>query len=293
MALAAAKAKKATQMGTQIHAGENYRRVVELLRAGAIGAVQRIHVWVPTFYYGGDRPNQTPPVPANLDWDLWIGRAPMRPYNPCYHPGRWRAWWDFGGGGLSDMACHHMDLSHWAFELRTPELIEAEGPEVHPESALRWLIVNYHYAARGDRPPIHLTWYNGAKKPPELTEGKAPNWGAGSLFIGDKGMLIADYGRHQLLPEDQFKGYKPPERSIPRSIGHHDEWIKACKEGTPTTCNFDYATALTETVLLGNVAYRSGKKIQWDSANLKCINAPEAEKFLRREYRKGWELGGV
>jgi predicted dehydrogenase len=294
---AAAKTKKATQMGTQIHADENYRRVVELLRSGAIGTVNRIHVWCATRWSGWsgglDRPKETPAVPATLDWDLWIGPAPMRPYHPCYHPAAWRGWWDFGGGGLADMACHHMDLSHWAFDLRLPETVEAEGPPVHAESAPPWLIVNFHYAAKGNRPAIHLTWYQGGRRPAEFAEGKLPTWGDGSLFVGDKGMLIADYNKYRLLPADQFKDFKPPEKTIPRSLGHHEEWIKACKEGTPTTCNFEYSGALAQTVLLGNVAYRTGKKIEWDAQNLRASNAPEAAQFIRREYRKGWELASV
>ncbi|MGE5610179.1 MAG: Gfo/Idh/MocA family protein [Bacillota bacterium] len=289
--LAAARAKVATQMGTQIHATENYRRVVELLRAGAIGTVRRIHVWVGGGYHGGNRPTETPPVPAGLHWDLWLGPAPYRPYHSAYHPFAWRGWWDFGGGTLADMACHHMDLSHWAFDLRHPTTVEPQGPEVHPDATPKWLVVDYHYPARGSQPPIHLTWYNGDRRPPEFAEGKLPkDWPAGSLFIGDKGMLLADYNRNLLLPEADFKDYQRPPKSIPASIGHHNEWIKACKEGTPTTCNFAYAGPLTETVLLGNIAYRSGQKLQWDPATLTIPNAPSAAQYLRRDYRNGWSL---
>jgi len=284
--------KVATQMGTQIHATENYRRVVELLRSGVIGSVQRIHVWVPTVWSGGgERPAATQPAPPeHLHWDLWLGPAPHRPYHPAYHPFGWRGWWDFGGGALADMACHHMDLSHWAFDLRHPLSVEAEGPQVHPDSCPRWLIVHYRYPGTKSHPPIHLTWYSGDKRPAELADLGKHKFGAGSLFIGDKGMLLADYDRRVLLPEEQFKDFKAPEPTIPNSIGHHQEWIKACKEGGPTTCNFDYAGALTETVLLGNVAYRSGRKLQWDAGKMTIPNAPQAERYLTREYRKGWEL---
>jgi len=285
----AKRQKVATQMGTQIHAVDNYRRVVELLQAGAIGTVRRIHVWVGGGFAGGDRPTDTPPVPPNLNWDLWIGPAPFRPYHPKYMPFVWRGWWDFGGGKLADMACHHMDLSHWAYNLRFPQTIESEGPPVHPESCPIWQIVHFHYAAEGDRPPIHLTWYHGDKKPAEFAEKKLPKWDDGSLFVGDKGMLLANYGGHKLWPEEDFKDYKRPPQTIAKSIGHHNEWIKGCKEGTPTTCNFEYSGALAETVLLGNVAYRSGKKISWDSVKGTTGDA-EADQFLKREYRKGWEL---
>ncbi len=290
VARAAARAKKPTQMGTQIHATENYRRVVESVQAGAIGAVRRVHVWCGGSYHGGDRPKDTPPVPAGLDWELWLGPAPHRPYHPAYHPFNWRGWWDFGGGMLADMACHHMDVAFWALGLRHPQTVAAEGPPDHPESPPKWLVVDYEYAARGARPPVRLTWYHGDRRPAEFAEGKLPKWGNGVLFVGDKGMLLTDYNSHRLLPEERFKGLVPPEKTIAPSIGHHQEWIKACKEGGPTLCNFDYAGALTEAVLLGNVAYRTGKKLDWDPAALAASNAPEAQRYIRREYRKGWAL---
>ena len=287
---AARKAKVATQMGTQIHAMDNYRRVVELLQSGAIGAVKRIHVWVPTDWHALQTPTDTPPVPNHIHWDTWIGPAPKRAYHPEYHPFKWRRWWDFSNGALGDMACHHVDLSHWAFDLRYPETVEAEGPELNRDSPPPWLIVNYHYAANGKNPPIHLTWYHGEKRPPLVAEKKVPKeYGAGSIFEGEKGILIADYNKHTLLPENEFKDFQRPPKSIPPSIGHHAEWIKAAKEGTPTTCNFDYGGALTETVLLGCVAYKSGTKIKWD-AQRGTTGAPSADRFLTKEYRQGWAL---
>ena len=234
MALAA-KNKLATQMGTQIHAGDNYRRVVELVQTGAIGSITEVHVWHPVSYGGGDRPKETPPVPAGLDWDLWIGPAPFRPYNPCYCPGAWRSWWDFGTGGLGDFGCHYMDLPYWALKLRHPTTVETKGPPIHPERTSPGLIVRYEFPARGDLPPVKMTWYDGGKRPSFLVERQIPAWGAAVLFIGAKGMLIADYGRHVLLPEAQYADSKRPPQAIPRSIGHHAEWIRACKSGAPTT----------------------------------------------------------
>lgn len=287
---AARKAKVATQMGTQIHALDNYRRVVELLQSGAIGKVSRIHVWVPTDWHATTTPTDTPPVPDHIHWDLWLGPAPQRPYSPEYHPFRWRRWWDFSNGALGDMACHHMDLSHWAFDLRYPESVEAQGPQFNRQSPPPWLIVDYHYAANGKNPPIHLTWYHGDKRPPLVAEKKVPKeYNAGSIFEGDNGILIADYSKHTLLPEAQFKDFARPPQSIPPSIGHHAEWIKAARDGTPTTCDFDYSGPLSQTVLLGCVAYKAGRKITWN-ANRATTRNTEADRFLRKEYRKGWTL---
>ena len=287
----ARKNKLATQMGTQIHAGENYRRVVELIECGAIGPVGEVHVWHPVAYGGGDRPQETPPVPPELDWDLWLGPAPYRPYHPCYLPGSWRSWWDFGTGGLGDFGCHYMDLPFWALKLRHPTTVQTDGPPIHPERTSPGLVVRYEFPARGDLPPVKMTWYDGGKRPPFLAERKIPGWGAAVLFLGAKGMLIADYGRHQLLPEDQYAGFQRPEPTIPKSIGHHAEWIRACKTGEPTTCNFDYSGALAEAVLLGTVSHRvGGKKLQWDPVQLKAIGCPEADPFIRKEYRQGWTL---
>lgn len=298
MAKIARKNKLVTQMGTQIHAGSNYRRVVELIQTGAIGAVRKVYVWLganfsgppkPTGMYQPDAPSDRPAVPDTLDWDLWLGPASYRPYHPAYIPFKWRYWWNFANGQLGDFFCHYCDLAFWALELRHPTTVEAEGP-VHPESAARWTIARQEYPARGNLPPVTLTWYNGGGYPQLVKENKVPQWSNAVLFIGSDGMLIADYNKHQLLPEEKFADFKRPDPFIPDSIGHHREWIEACKTGGPTTCNFDYSGALTEAALLCNVALRTGRKLTWDAGNLKAIGCPEADKFIRRKYRKGWTL---
>ncbi len=288
---AASHKKLATQMGTQIHAGNNYRRVVELVQSGAIGKVNEVHVWCEkSITFPGERPVNMPPVPSSLHWDLWLGPAPARPYNPEYHPKWWRRWWDFGQGTLGDMACHYMDLAFWALKLWHPLTVRAAGPPVHPDITPKWLIVNWEFPARGKLPPVKLTWYDGGKRPNLVEQGKTPDWRNGVLFVGEKGMLIADYDSRVLLPEKDFADFKAPKLSIPNSVGHHQEWINACKTGSPTTCPFEYGGALTETVLLGNVAYRTGHALEWDAAALKVKNSAQAMNYIRTEYRKGWSL---
>jgi predicted dehydrogenase len=287
VAQTAAKYKRVTQMGTQIHAGSNYRRVVEIIESRTIGPIKEVHVWCGAFRSGGDRPADTPPIPEGVHWDLWLGPAPQRPYHSAYMPFDWRGWWDFGGGTLADMACHHMDLSFWALKLRHPTKVSAEGPPPHLESAPKHLVVAYEFPPRGDLPAVTLKWYDGGKRPSHFDDPKFPKWGDGTLFIGEKGMLLAGYNDRKLLPEKEFADFKEPKPTIADSIGHHKEWIQACKNGTATTCNFDYSGALTEAALLGDVAYRSGKPLIWDAMNLK-VNESEAEKFLRTEYRKSW-----
>jgi predicted dehydrogenase len=303
----AAKAKVATQQGTQIHAGENYRRVVELIQTGAIGAVNEVHVWVGRAWgwqskedserakdivFVQERPEKADEIPSGLDWDLWLGPAPERPFNNVYFPGpKWYRWWDFGNGTMSDLGSHWVDLPFWALKLDHPLVITPEGgPAPHGEIAPASMRVSYEYGSRGDLPPVRLTWHQGFLKPEVLQNGGIPNWDSGVLFVGEKGMLLSDYEKHALLPEDKFKDFKRPDQFIPPSLGHHAEWIHACKTGDPTTCNFEYAGWLTEANHLGNVAYRVGKKLEWDYAALKVVNAPEAEQFIHRDYRKGWKL---
>jgi predicted dehydrogenase len=279
----------ATQLGTQIHAGSNYRRCVEIIQGGVIGDVTEAHVWVNKAWGGGELPEKADPVPETLDWDLWLGPAPERPYAAGrYHPANWRRWWDFGQGTLGDMACHYMDLPFWALKLKHPTHCEAEGPEPHPHTCPLGLIVRYEFPARDSMPPVKLTWYDGNMVPKKINDQPVP--ANGIMFVGTEGMMFASYSNYRLFPQQKFAGFQPPEPTIPDSIGHHKEWIQACKEGTPTTCNFDYSGALTETVLLGNVAYRSGTGFAWDAANLKATDAPEANQFVSKEYRKGWEV---
>ena len=305
---AAAKAKVATQMGTQIHAGDNYRRVVELIQRDAIGPVSEVHVWVGRAWGRQsaeaaarnhdivtvqERPTETSTIPKGLDWELWLGPAPYRPFHDVYFPGpKWYRWWDFGNGTMSDLGSHWNDLPFWALQLKAPRSITPGGPPPHAEIAPASMHAVYEYDARGALPPVRLTWHQGEDKPEIWTRGGIPQWESGVLFIGTKGrMLLASYDKHVLLPEADFKDFQRPEPFIPKSLGHHAEWIHACKTGAPTTCNFEYAGWLTEANHLGNVAYRVGRKIEWDPVALKATNAPEAARFIRRDYRPGWVLG--
>ena len=291
IAEAARQHKRVTQIGTQIHAGTNYRRVVELVQSGAVGPVREAHVWVSAIYGGRDLPKETPPVPPNVHYDLWLGPVEFRPYSPEYLPFKWRNWWAFGGGALADFGCHYMDLPHWALELSRPLTVEpVDGPPVHSDSTPPWLVVRYQYPAQGEKPPVQLTWYHGGKQPALLSSEQAAQWKSGVLFLGEKGMLLADYGRHVLLPEQDFADFKPPIPFIKDSIGHHKEWIEACKTGGPTTCHFGYSGPLTEAALLGNVAYRVGRKLEWDWMHLKATNCPEADRYIQHHYRRGWKI---
>jgi len=287
--------KRVTQMGTQIHAEPNYRRVVELIKAGAIGPVSEVHVFIDKVWSPyGDPPREVQPVPAGLNYDGWLGPAPEQPYRTNTLPANWRKWWDFGNGTLGDMGCHYMDLPFWALDLRHPTRVSAEGPPVDPEGTPHWIKVHYEFPARGEQPPVKMTWYDGGKKPEKYDAWELdPKMKNGVVFIGTEGRyLFADYSQKRLFPARRFAEYTPPPKTIPDSKGHHEEWIRAClaNDPTKTSCNFDYSGALSEAVLLGAVAHRVGKPLEWDAKSLRATNAPEAEKFLRREYRKGWEL---
>ena len=288
--------KRVTQMGTQIHATQNYHEVVKVIQSGIIGPVTEVHVWVGAVYTARGR-KTTPPVPDGLDWDLWLGPVEPRPYSPAYVPKQWRRYWAFGGGTLSDMACHYMDLPHWSLGLTHPLTAESEGPPIDSEGTPQWLIVRYEYPARGQSPPVRLTWYHGSRdgkevRPPQFERGELPEWGNGVLFIGDKGMLLASYGKYVLLPEKNFPAPPPatPRDEDDYETNHHQEWIQAIKTGGKTSCNFAYAGPLTESVLLGNVAYRSGAKVEWNSARLRAVGNPGAEQYIRHHYRRGWKI---
>jgi predicted dehydrogenase len=303
---AAKEADVPTQMGTQMHATSNYRRIVELVQSGAIGQVREAHVWVGRAWglqseadakankdivYVTERPTENVTPPADIDWDLWIGPAPMRPYSDVYLPGpKWYRWWDFGSGTMSDLGSHFNDLPFWALKLESPMTIEAFGPPAHPDIAPASMSVRYEFPARGDMPACSLHWYQGTAKPQILLDGGIPNKGSGMLFIGDKGMLLCDYTSRTLLPAEQFKDFQPPPQTIPDSPGQHEEWLQAIVNKTPTGSPFSYAGLLTITNHLGNVAYRTGKKLEWDGASGRVTNTSDADRFLSRTPRAGWSL---
>ena len=296
---AARKYKLATQMGNQGHAGPGVRTACEIVWSGAIGDVRTVYIWTnrPTWPQGIPRPADTPPVPETLAWDLWLGPAPYRPYNPAYLPHRWRGWWDFGCGALGDMGCHIMDPPFWALKLGAPTSVEpVEIVGGNEESAPKASIIRYEFPQRGDMCPVTVYWCDGGKLPPRpdgVPENeKLGDGDNGSLFIGDKGVLTTGcYGNGtRLLPESRMQAYELPPKTIPRVRGHHREWILACKGGEPAGSNFEYSGPLTEMVSLGNVALRAKEKIYWDAKNMKVTNVPEANRYVRREYRSGWSL---
>ena len=288
----AAEKKRVTQMGTQIHAGENYHRVVEIVRSGILGKIPRVHVWQDSRPIPGKRVADGAP-PEHIDYDLWLGPAPYRPFHPSHFHFNWRYWFDFGGGAFADMACHYMDLPHWALGIRDPLTIEARGEKDYEgdNDVPGKLRVDYRYAASaegiGKDVPVHLTYYQGGLRPEGAEVYERPS---AILFEGEKGRLLADYGSHRYYFDEKRDDPPPPPRTIPASPGHQREWIEAVRSRGTTSCNFDYSGALAETVLLGNVAYRSGKKLEWDAKSARVTNAPEAARFLEREYRKGWSL---
>jgi len=305
MARVARKMGVVTQMGNQGHAGEGLRLYYEFIKDGAIGAVREVHVWtdragVPGgrawWPQGVDRPKDTPPVPETLDWDLWLGPAPVRPYHPDYVPFKWRGWFDFGCGALGDMAVHNADPAFFALQLGAPIAAEAESSPVNNETFPEWSIITYYFPAKGDRPAVTMKWYDGGKLPPrpeELEEGR--NLGDnGILFVGDKGKLLgpSHAGAPRLIPESRMKEYGRPPKMLERSIGHHEEWIQACKDGKPQNAKsgFWYAGPFTEALLVGNLAVRTGKRIEWNSKKMKATNVPEANQYVSKTYRAGWKI---
>ncbi len=294
---AARAAGVATQMGIQAHAGEGPRLINEWIAAGAIGKVRKVHCFTnrPIWPQGIDRPTDTPPVPKTLAWDLWLGPMPYRPYNPAYVPFKWRAWWDFGCGALGDMGCHIFDYPFWALNLDYPTAVEAHSTKVNSETAPIASIVYYDFPAKGNRPAVQLIWYDGGmmpKRPDGFDEDLFGTAHSGVLFEGDDGFLLH---RHHapspiLIPQKKFKNWVPPAKTLPRSKGHYVEWIEACRGGKPALANFDYSGPLTESVLMGNLAIRTGKKIEWDGVNMISTNVPEANQYIHIPYREGWKL---
>lgn len=312
---AARKHKVATQMGNQGHSGEGTRQICEWIWAGAIGPVREVHAWTnrPVWPQGVevDRPKETPPVPSTLDWDLWLGPAPARPFHPTYHPGTWRAWWDFGTGSLGDLGCHILDAPFWALKLKYPVNVEgcistywpglwvkmAPKNEMYPRST----IVRFQFPARDAMPEVKLTWWDGGMMPPrpeELEEGRPMgDSDGGVLFIGDKGKLMCGcYGRDpQLIPESKMREFTKPAATLDRipdaEKGHEHDWLRACKGGKAASSNFDYSGPLSEMVLMGNLAVRfPNRRLLWDGEKMEVTNDAEANAYVRRQYRQGWSL---
>lgn len=281
----------ATQLGNQGQASEEARLVQEYILDGAIGPVTEVHVTVgPPFWeqpaWGGPPP-ETPPVPDALDWDLWLGPAPVRPYHPAYHPWRWRDWRDFGTGPLGDMGCHKLSTVFKALRLTYPTSIEGTCTEIGPDVYPRVFQVRWEFPARGDMPPVTLTWYGGGLKPPR-PEGLEPGRAVqGDIYVGQSGTLMGT----RLVPESSMKRYGRPPEVLPRSPGHYKEWIDACRGGPPAGSDFvRHSGLLTETPLLGNIAMVVGKKLLWDGPNMKFTNDETANRLLHRAYRQGWML---
>jgi len=301
LAKAAKEANVVTQMGNQGHSKEGARLICEWIWDGAIGDVFEAHCWTnrPIWPQGIDAPTEIPSVPSTLDWDVWLGPAPFRPYHPAYHPFKWRGLWDFGTGALGDMGAHIMDQPFWALKLKSPIGVQASSTVYTKDYAPRAEVVTYEFAAREGMVPLTLTWWDGGLMPPrpaELEPGRMMgDDGGGCLFRGTKGLLMCStYGENpRLIPETRMQDYKRPEKTIPRSPGIREEWIEAIKKGTKSTTDFSYAGPLTETMLLANVAVRladKNMKLLWDGEKMEFTNLPEANELLHFQYRPGWSL---
>jgi predicted dehydrogenase len=308
VARAAREHKVATQMGNQGQASEETRRLCEMILDGAIGPVREVHLWTDRpaqglfkeyWPQGIPRPPETPPVPSTLEWDLWLGPAPARPYHSAYLPFKWRGWWDFGTGALGDIGCHSMDPVFRALKLGAPLSVEASSTPVNQETYPLASRVTYTFAARTAMPPVTLTWWDGGlrpSRPPELEEGRELSTN-GALFVGDNGKILSDRRRYRLIPESRAQEYGEPPRKLERSVGHYKEWVAAAKGGPVAGSNFDWAGPLTEAVLLGNVALRTQlreemtkRRLNWDPVGFRFTNSDVASQFLRRDYREGWTL---
>jgi len=300
LAAAARRARVATQMGNQIHGHAVYRDAVRMLRDGAIGKVKEWHSWVSSKYTspGMTRPAGEDPVPGHLDWDLWIAGAPTRPYKEkIYHPGRWRAWQDFGCGAMGDFGCHIFDPVFTALDIGAPLTVRGEAPEINDEVWPHWNIVHYEFPGtkRTAGKTIQATWYDSGRKPPEalapMPEGDhLPD--SGSLVIGEEGVMVLPHYKDAILyPEEKFRSYSRPSVGHGRHFG---EWVDACFGGKPAGADFAYSGPLTEAVLLGNVAVRfPGETLEWNGPKLRFRNAPQGDKFLSRTYRDGWAVPGM
>jgi predicted dehydrogenase len=288
---AARQAKVATQLGNQGQASEEARVTCELIADGAIGPVHEVQVWCPARFWSWPtwegRPKETPPVPDGLDWDLWLGPAPERPYHPAYCPWTWRNWWEFGTGLLGDLGCHKLSTVFKALKLGHPISVEACSTKLDPEIYPLGVIARFEFPARGDMPPLLLSWYDGGlmpQRPKELEPGRRM---ADVTYVGEKGLIMG----HRLVPESRMQSYGRPPKTLPRSPGHHEEWVAACRGGPPAGSDFvQHSGLLSEVCMLGNVALHAGTKLDWDGPNMKVSNVESANQYLHRQYREGWSL---
>lgn len=295
-----------TQMGIQGHSADGNRTVNDWINAGVIGEVREVDAWCDLTYYPwghaswssalGTRPTETPPLPEGLDWDLWIGPAPMRPYHSTYHPRTWRSWWDFGCGMMGDRGVHTFDPIFWALDLGHPDTIEAHSTELNPETHPISCIVRYAFPARGKKPPVVLTWYDGVRPPLPVELGAEDvlgNTEGGALFKGSEGYLTCGvYGENpRLLPASRVKDFTPPDPVLPRLEWSHEmDWVKAIQNGGKACADFAYSAPLTEATLLGNIAKRMNTKLTWDGEAMQFTSLPEANQYVHKTYREGWHL---
>ncbi len=305
---AARKYGVTTQMGNQGHSSEGARLTVEWIRAGVIGQVREVHCWTDRPIRGTrfegvmywpqgvpERPQDKPPVPETLNWDLWLGPAPYRDYHPCYVPFKWRGWWDFGTGALGDMGCHIIDHAYWALKLGYPESVVSSSTHINTETAPLASIVTYNFPAREGMPPVRMHWYDGGIRPPRPAELEPQaQWPVGGvLYVGDRGKIMHEPqgGTPMLIPLSRMRDFQKPDKTLPRVKGSHQQnWIDACKGGEPACSNFDYAGPMTEVVLLGNLALRTEGLLMWDGPNMRVTNNEAANQYVQREYRQGWTL---
>ena len=297
---AARKAGVATQLGNFGHSSEDLRLCCEWIWDGAIGEIEEVHSWTDTgarrWTSLTDRPKEKPPVPEGFDWRTWCDPVPYRPYHPDYAPVRWRAWWQFGSGTIGDFACHHLDPAFWALKLDAADrfTVEASSYGTTKETCPAASLIHYHFPARAGMKPVRISWYEGGLMPPrpqELEPGRSMG-GHGILFLGTKGAILGGGWSKspRIIPESKMRAYKRPPKTLPRVKGHHRNWLDACKgQGRPST-HFGYGGPLTEFCLMGNVALRIGKKLEFDWKNMKITNAPEANEFLKPGYREGWTI---
>jgi predicted dehydrogenase len=305
LAKAAKEHDVVTQMGIQGHSGEGINLICEWIADGAIGDVKDVDAWCSLSYYPPgqaywctthyDVPKEKPPIPEGLKWDMWLGPAAERSYHPTYHPGSWRAWYDFGCGMMGDRGVHTLDSVFKSLKLKHPETISATvsnlNNHTHPFSS----IVKYSFGERDGLAPVKITWYEGIEVPwpDELEDGRRLPSEGGVIFKGSMGTIMCDLygGSPRLIPETKMRAYKRPPKTLRRiKVSHQMEWVNAIKEGRKANACFEYGGPLTEFALLGNLAKRTRSKLYYDGENMKVTNNDEADKLLRKSYRSPWTL---